>query len=66
IGTSSKSLNNQKTLSLPKKKKKRKLIAKAWQYFNLVGSFAVCQVEIVEDEKKNLELSDNKDNEDDN
>ncbi|CAG8585141.1 17688_t:CDS:2, partial [Racocetra fulgida] len=51
IGSSSKSSNNQKTTGLPKKKKKRKLIAKAWQYFSLVGSSAICQVEIVEDRK---------------
>ncbi|CAG8835979.1 28230_t:CDS:2, partial [Racocetra persica] len=51
IGSSSKSSNNQKTGGLPKKKKKRKFIAEAWQYFDLVGSSAICQVEIVEDGK---------------
>ncbi|CAG8798270.1 1608_t:CDS:1, partial [Gigaspora rosea] len=53
IGSSSKSLlsvlKDKETTGLPKKRKKRKLKAEAWEYFKIEGSFAVCQVEITQD-----------------
>ncbi|CAG8679612.1 22295_t:CDS:2 [Cetraspora pellucida] len=59
IGSSSKSLlsvlKDKKTTSLPKKRKKCKLIAEAWQYFKIEGNFVVCQVELTQDGKKKCE-----------
>ncbi|CAG8452590.1 16365_t:CDS:2 [Racocetra fulgida] len=49
IGSFPKSLSSvlkgKKTTSLPKKRKKRRLIAKAWHYFKIEGNFTVCQAE---------------------
>ncbi|CAG8685826.1 12980_t:CDS:2, partial [Racocetra fulgida] len=48
-------LKDKKTTSLPKKRKKRRLIAEAWHYFKIEGNFAVCQVEITQDGKQKKE-----------
>ncbi|CAG8692935.1 1191_t:CDS:1, partial [Racocetra fulgida] len=44
-------LKNKKTTDLLKKRKKCRLIAKVWHYFKIEGNFAVCQVEITQNEK---------------
>ncbi|CAG8810940.1 1710_t:CDS:1, partial [Gigaspora margarita] len=44
---------DKQTTSQPKKRKKRRLIAEAWQYFKLQENFAACQIKITQDEKKN-------------
>ncbi|CAG8835294.1 26993_t:CDS:2, partial [Gigaspora margarita] len=53
IESSSKSLSSvlkdKETTSLPKKRKKYKLKAEAWEYSKIEGLFAVCQVEITQD-----------------
>ncbi|CAG8587476.1 16202_t:CDS:2 [Cetraspora pellucida] len=48
----SSTLKDKTTTSLPKKRKKHKCIAEAWQYFKIEENFAVCQVEITQDGKK--------------
>ncbi|CAG8778717.1 14355_t:CDS:2 [Gigaspora margarita] len=52
---SSQLIDNKKTASLPKKKKKHKCIAEAWKYFEQEESFAVCQA-ILEQVIENIRL----------